>query len=79
MRVLQVRGGSVDLVCCARAWHWLNPVTRSAEMRLVLREVVGDGRDKGQCAVAGIDDGNLEQVDEEYVSRLTSGEHAEEP
>jgi SAM-dependent methyltransferase len=39
--VLPVADGSVDLVCFAQAWHWLNPVTRVDEVRRVLRP---DGR-----------------------------------
>lgn len=32
-----LRSGSVDLVCCAQSWHWLDPATRVAEMHRILR------------------------------------------
>jgi SAM-dependent methyltransferase len=35
--VLPVRGGSVDLVCFAQAWHWLDASTRVGEAHRVLR------------------------------------------
>ncbi len=35
--VLPMRAGSIDLVCFAQAWHWLNPASRSTEMHRVLR------------------------------------------
>jgi SAM-dependent methyltransferase len=35
--VLPVRDRSIDLVCFAQAWHWLDPATRVAEMYRVLR------------------------------------------
>lgn len=38
---LPVRDRSVDLVCFAQAWHWLDPATRVPEMHRVLRT---DGR-----------------------------------
>jgi SAM-dependent methyltransferase len=34
---LPVRTGTVDLVCLAQAWHWLDPSSRVAEMHRVLR------------------------------------------
>ena len=36
--VLPVRTSSVDLVCFAQAWHWLDPATRVAEAHRVLGE-----------------------------------------
>ena len=35
---LPVRSRSVDLVCFAQSWHWLEPATRDAEVRRVLRQ-----------------------------------------
>lgn len=35
--VLPVRAGSVDLVCFAQAWHWVDESSRVAEMHRVLR------------------------------------------
>lgn len=35
--VLPVRSGTVDLVCFAQSWHWLNEATRVAEAHRVLR------------------------------------------
>jgi SAM-dependent methyltransferase len=34
---LPVRDRSIDLVCFAQAWHWLDPTTRVAESHRVLR------------------------------------------
>lgn len=34
---LPIQTGSVDLVCFAQSWHWLDPSTRVAESRRVLR------------------------------------------
>lgn len=34
---LPVRDGSVDLVCCAQSWHWLDPDRRVAEVNRALR------------------------------------------
>lgn len=34
---LPLGDGAADLVCVAQAWHWLDPSTRTAEMRRVLR------------------------------------------
>lgn len=36
--VLPVRTGSIDLVCFAQAWHWLDPSTRVAEVHRVLHQ-----------------------------------------
>lgn len=35
---LPLADGSADLVCFAQSWHWLDPSTRTKEMRRVLRE-----------------------------------------
>jgi SAM-dependent methyltransferase len=33
-----LRSGCADLVCFAQSWHWLDPATRSVEMRRLLRD-----------------------------------------
>lgn len=51
--VLPVPSASVDLVCSAQAWHWLEPTTRAAEAHRVLRD---HGRWAGWWSHARADD-----------------------
>ena len=51
--VLPIRDKTVDLVCFAQAWHWLDPTTRCSETHRVLRD---NGRWAGWWSHARADD-----------------------
>lgn len=50
---LPIRTGSVDLVCCAQSWHWLDPSLRTTEMA---RALCSGGRWAGWWSHARADD-----------------------